>query len=519
MDYLAAISSGFHTAFEWNNLLFCFIGVALGTVVGLLPGIGALSTISMLLPLTFYMDPTAAIIMLAGVFYGAQYGGSIASILLNIPGTSTNAVTCLDGYPLAKSGRAGVALTITTLSSFVGGTFAILVLMFLGPLLAEAALVFGAPEYTAIMIFGLIAASTLSDGSMVKGLSMVALGVLLGCVGLDPNSGAPRMQMGVTELSDGISIVVIAMGLFGVAEILLNLMKNAGTPFTIHNVTLRSLMPTKTDLKEATMPTARGTLLGSALGILPGTGATIASFMAYALEKRVSKTPWKFGKGAIAGIASPEASNNAAVQTAFIPTLSLGIPGDAVMSVMLGALMIHGIAPGPGLVREHPDLFWGLIASFWVGNVLLLILNLPFVGVFVRILKIPYDALYIGMLFFICIGVYSINNAVFDVFMVILFGLAGLVMLLLNFPPAPLLLGFILGPMIEEYARRALLLSRGSFEVFVSTPISATFMGLSFAMLLGLALMPLVRRMLGSQRPAGTASAEETHAQGGNEGA
>ncbi|ODT81837.1 MAG: hypothetical protein ABS76_10310 [Pelagibacterium sp. SCN 64-44] len=496
MDYLSAIQMGFATAFEWNNLVFCFVGVALGTVVGLLPGIGALSTISMLLPLTFYMQPTTAIIMLAGVFYGAQYGGSIASILLNIPGTATNAITCLDGYPLAKQGRAGVALAITTFSSFIGGSFAILVLMLVGPMLADVALAFGAPEYTAIMLFGLIAASTLSGGSMLKGLAMVVLGVVLGTVGMDMNTGVQRFQFGMPELADGLSIVALAMGLFGVAEILVNLMRSDGSPFKVHDVTLRSLIPTRKDVKESTMPTVRGTLIGTVLGILPGTGATIASFMAYATEKRVSRTPEIFGKGAMAGIASPEASNNAAVQSAFIPTLSLGIPGDAVMAVMLGALMIHGIAPGPGLVNQHPELFWGLIASFWIGNVLLLVLNLPFIGVFVRILKIPYDALYIAMLFFICVGVFSIRNSVFDIFIVLGFGVVGVFMILGRYPAAPLLLGFILGPMIEENLRRALLLSRGSFNIFVSTPVSATFMALCVVTLVATAGLPLVRRSI-----------------------
>ncbi|HUH75832.1 MAG TPA: tripartite tricarboxylate transporter permease [Devosia sp.] len=494
MDYLSAIQLGFATAFEWNNLLFCLVGVALGTIVGLLPGIGALSTISMLLPLTFYMQPTTAIIMLAGVFYGAQYGGSIASILLNIPGTATNAITCLDGYPLAKQGRAGVALAVTTLSSFVGGSFAILVLMFMGPMLADVALSFGAPEYTAIMAFGLIAASTLSGGSMLKGLAMVVVGVALGTVGMDMNTGVQRFQFGMNELSDGLSIVAIAMGLFGVAEILINLMRSDGSPFNVNTVTLRSLIPTKQDVKESTMPTVRGTLIGSVLGILPDTGATLASIIAYATEKRVSRTPGIFGKGAMAGIASPEAANNAAVQSAFIPTLSLGIPGDAVMAVMLGALMIHGISPGPGLVTQHPELFWGLIASFWIGNVMLLVLNLPFIGVFVRILKIPYDALYVAMLFFICVGVFSIRNNVFDIFLVIGFGVVGVFMILGRYPAAPLLLGFILGPMIEENMRRALLLSRGSFDIFVSTPVSASFIAFSVITLVATAGLPMLRR-------------------------
>lgn len=500
MSFIASFQSGLAVALQPDNLLFCFAGVALGTVIGLLPGIGALSTISMLLPITFYMDPTSAIIMLAGVFYGAQYGGSTASILLNIPGTATNAVTCLDGHPMAKNGRAGIALGMTTIVSFVGGSFSIVLLMFLAPIVADLALSFTAPEYFAVILFGLIAASTMASGSVLKGLAMVAVGVVLGLVGLDLNTGVPRFQFGLVELSDGLSIVALAMGLFGVAEILSNLINTDGSPFKVEDVTLRSLIPSRQDFRDAAGPALRGTLIGAVCGILPGTGATIASFFSYATEKRVSKHPERFGTGIIEGIAGPEAANNASVQSAFIPTLSLGIPGDAVMAVMLGALMIHGIAPGPGLVTQQPELFWGLIMSFWIGNFMLLLLNLPLIGLFVRILKIPYDTLYIAMLVFICLGVYTIRNNVFDIFVVVFFGIVGLAMILGRYPAAPLLLGFLLGPMLEENMRRALLVSRGDFAIFVHGPISATFIGLSIAALVyGLArpTLGLVRRLRG----------------------
>lgn len=496
------LSLGFTAAFEPVNLLFCFFGVTLGTLVGVLPGIGAITTISILLPLTYYLDPTTAIIMLAGIFYGAQYGGSTASILLNLPGTSTHAVTCLDGYPMTKQGRAGVALFITTITSFVGGSFAILLMMFLAPAIAELALSFNAAEYFTVMLFGLIAASTLSSGSALKGLAMVAVGVALGMVGIDLTSGVRRFQFGFLELSDGLNLVALAMGLFGVAEILLNVMKKqSAAPFAVQPVRLRSLLPTWQDMRVATMPTLRGMVIGSGCGILPGVGPTIASFMAYAAEKRVAKQPERFGHGAIEGIAAPEAANNASVQAAFIPTLSLGIPGDAVMAVLLGALLIHGIAPGPGLVTQQPVLFWGLIASFWIGNVMLLVLNIPLIGVWVSIVRIPYNLLYPAMLFFICIGVYSINYNVFDIFIVIIFGIIGAVMMVLRFPAAPLLLGFILGPMIEETLRRALLVSRGDLAILVGSPVSASFVAAS-ALILILSMRSTILAAVARRRSA-----------------
>jgi putative tricarboxylic transport membrane protein len=475
MDFGANLALGFTTAFQPFNLAIVAFGVTLGTLVGVLPGVGAITAISILLPMTFYMDATSAIIMLAGIYYGAQYGGSQASILMNIPGTSTHAVTCLDGYPLSKQGRAGPAMFIAAISSFVGGSFAILLMMFLGPAIAEVALKFQSAEYVTVMVFGLVAASTLSAGSPLKGLAMVTFGVVLGLVGIDLTSGVYRYNFGFLELSDGLNLVAVAMGLFGVAEILVNLMKGASAPFTVQAVKLRSLLPTWSDIRLSSLPTVRAMFIGAGCGILPGVGPTIASFMAYAAEKRLSRHPERFGRGAIEGVAAPESANNASAQAAFIPTLSLGVPGDAVGAVLLGALMLHGIAPGPGIVVEQPSLFWGLIGSFWIGNVLLVILNVPLIGVWVNVLRIPYSALYPAMLFFICIGVYSINYNVFDIFIVVIFGIVGTAMLILEFPAAPLLLGFILGPMIEENLRRAMLVSRGDLGILVASPISACF--------------------------------------------
>ena len=505
---LNQVLSGFATAFEPGNLIFCLVGVSVGMVVGVLPGIGALAAISLLLPLTYYMEPTASLIMLAGIFYGAQYGGSTASILMNLPGDSANAVTCLDGYPMAKQGRAGVALFVTTISSFVGGCFAILLLIFFAPIIAKLALRFGAAEYFAVMLFGLVAGSALSGGSFLKGIAMVALGVVLGLVGIDMQTAYPRFLFGFREqLFDGLSLVAVVMGVFGVAEILVNLMRSNSTPFTVQSVKLRSLIPTWQDVKDSTMPTLRGSAIGSACGILPGAGPTISSFIAYAVERRVSRTPERFGKGAIEGIASPEAANNAAAQAAFIPTLSLGIPGNATSAIMLGALMIHGMAPGPNLISDEPVFFWGLVASFWIGNVVLLILNIPLIGVWVSILRVPYRALYPAMLFFVCIGVYSINYSVFDVYVTLLFGLVGAVMMVLGFPAAPLLLGFILGPLIEENLRNALLISRGGFGILVASPIGMGF-HIASALLIVTSLYGLVsafilRRRLKKALPEG----------------
>ncbi|MDP2410883.1 MAG: tripartite tricarboxylate transporter permease [Pseudolabrys sp.] len=487
MDFFDNLALGLSVAFTPNNLLWCFVGVTLGTFIGVLPGIGSLTAISLLLPVTFHLDATSAIVMLAGVFYGSTYGGSTAAILLNLPGTPSTAVTALDGYPMAREGRAGVALFMTTVASFVGGSIGILVMMFFSPMIVSAALQFGPAEYFAMMVLGLVAASTISSGSPVKGIAMVVLGVMLGVVGSDIETGTPRFTFGIPHLYDGISLVAIAMGLFGVSEVIISIKMIKRGHIEHKNITLRSMIPTRDDVRRSWMPMLRGSSIGSFFGALPGTGGVIASFMAYAVEKKVAKEPERFGKGAIEGIMAPETANNAADQTAFIPTLTLGIPGNVVMALMLGALMIHGIVPGPQLMVKNPDLFWGLIMSFWIGNLMLLVLNIPLIGVWIRVLMIPYHMLYPAVLMFICIGVYSINNSYVDVIAVMVFGGVGYVMRMLDFQPAPLLLGFVLGPLMEENLRRALLISRGDFMVFLERPISGTIVVLT-AMLLLLAL-------------------------------
>ena len=482
-NFISNISLGLETALSFNSLLFCFIGVTVGTIVGVLPGVGPLAAISLALPMTYYVDPTSALIMLAGIFYGTQYGGSTASILLNLPGTATSAVTCLDGYPLARQGKAGLALFVTAITSFVGSSFAILLVMGFAPIIAEFALRFGAPDYFSVMILGLVAASTLSVGSPLKGLAMVSFGLALGLVGTDVNTGLFRFTFGSFELSDGLSLVAVAMGLFGVAEILSNIGITRSTSLSAKDITFRSMMPNRDEWRQVWRPPARGTIVGSIVGTLPGTGPGIASFMAYALEKRIAKDPSRFGRGAIEGISSPEAANNASVQAAFIPTLSFGIPGDAVMAVLLGAMLIHGITPGPSFIANEPAMFWGLVMSFWVGNILLLVLNIPLIGLWVRLLTIPYHLLYPAVLVFICIGVYSSSNSVFDIFVVLIFGIIGYIMRKFEYPAAPVLLGFILGPLLEENFRRSLLLAGGDMTVFVTEPISLVFLLMTLAFL------------------------------------
>jgi len=482
MDLIANLTLGFETAFSPTNLLYCFIGVFLGTFIGVLPGIGALAAVSMLLPVTFYLPATTALVMLAGVYYGAEYGGSIASILLNLPGTPSAAVTCLDGYPMAQQGRAGVALFMTTIASFVGASVGILALTAFAPVLVQVTLAFGPAEYFAVMLLGLLAASAVSQGSPVKGIAMVVLGLMLGCVGTDINSGEARFTMGYYPLLDGISLIALAMGLFGISEVIASI-NTTNADVLKGKITFRSMLPSREDSRRSLMPMARGTTVGTIFGTLPGTGQTIASFIAYAIEKRVSRNPGRFGKGAIEGVMAPESANNAAAQTAFIPTLTMGIPGSATMALMLGALMIHGITPGPALMTEHPDIFWGLIASFWIGNVMLVLLNIPLIGMWVRLLKIPYHFLYPAIIVLICIGVYSINNNVFDVGLALFFGFVGYGMRLLGFEPAPLLIGFVLGPMMEENLRRAMLLARGDYLVLFQRPISATLLTLALLLL------------------------------------
>lgn len=471
-ETIANLAMGFDTATTPINLLYCFIGVFLGTLVGVLPGIGSLAAISMLMPLTFYVPPDTALIMLAGIYYGTQYGGSTASILLNLPGTPSSAVVCLDGYPMAKQGRAGVALAMTTFASFIGATFGIIVLTMFAQVLAQVGMSFAAADYFALMLLGLVASSTLAAGSPLKGVTMVLLGILLGQVGTDVQTGLPRYTFGSLSLADGINLIALSMGLFGVSEVISNI-AGGGHAGSVYRVTLRSLIPTRKDVRESIAPAARGTLLGSLIGALPGTGTNVASFMAYVVEKRVAKNPKKFGTGAIEGVVAPESANNAAAQTAFVPTMTLGIPGDAVMALLLGVLIMHGIQPGPRLIEAQPTLFWGLIVSFWIGNVLLVILNLPLIGLWVRMLSVPRQILMPAILVFMCIGVYSVNLNVFDVWVMIVFGIIGFTMIRFGFEPAPLILGFILGPLVEQYLTRALLISGGDPMVFIQRPISA----------------------------------------------
>ena len=483
MDLLGNLWLGLQVAVEPTNLLYCFFGVFLGTVVGVLPGIGALAAISLLLPLTFHMSPTAAIIMLAGVYYGAQYGGSTAAILLNLPGTPSSAVTCLDGYPMARKGKAGLALFVTTIASLAGAMSGLVLLTLFSPAIAEIGLKFGPAEFCSMMLLGLVAASSMSPGSAIKGLCMMVFGLLLGMVGTDVNSGATRYSFNVPELMDGINLVALAMGLFGVAEVI-RCINSADTNRKPEKISLRSMAPTAEEFKTTIKPMARGSALGSALGALPGVGPSIAAFMSYAIERRLANDPSRFGKGAIEGITAPESANNAAAQTAFVPSLSLGIPGDAVMAVMLGALIIHGIQPGPMLITEQPNLFWGLVVSFAIGNIMLVILNLPTIGLWVALLRIPFAWMYPAILVFVALGVYSVNNNTFDIYSVAALGIMGYLLMVLKFEPAPLLLGYILGPMLEEYLRRALLISRGDPGIFIDRPISATLLAMTAALLL-----------------------------------
>ncbi|WP_302140379.1 tripartite tricarboxylate transporter permease [Halomonas alkalicola] len=484
MDLLESLQLGLATALTLENLFYCLLGVSVGMIVGVLPGIGHLAAVSLLMPLTFHVPATAALVMLAGIYYGAQYGGSIASILLNLPGTASSAVICLDGYPMAQKGRAGSALMITTIASFFGSCFAILVLILMAPPLAQLALSFHSADYFSMMVLGLVAAGSISQGRPLLGLASVVLGLLIGLVGIDVNSGVMRMTFGVPELFDGISIIVIAMALFGVSEVISSIGKTGDSARSI-NVSFRSLLPTRKEWSQSGWPILRGSGVGTAIGILPGTGGgSMASFMAYAVEKRVSSKPESFGKGAVPGIAAPEGANNAAAQSSFIPTLTLGIPGDAIMALMLGALMIHGIAPGPRVVTDNPELFWGLIVSFLIGNLILLILNIPLIKVWVKILQIPYRLLFPAIILLICAGVYSLDRSAVDVLMVAGFSAVGYLLIKLGFEAAPLLLGFILGPMLEENLRRSMLLSRGDFMVFLERPVSATFLILSALLLL-----------------------------------
>jgi putative tricarboxylic transport membrane protein len=474
VDLLAGIGLGFQAALTPVNLFYCMVGVFVGTLIGVLPGLGPVATIAMLLPATFALPPVSALIMLAGIYYGAQYGGSTTAILINLPGETSSVVTALDGHVMARQGRAGVALATAATGSFVAGTLATLVIALAAPPLANLALKFGPAEYFSLMVLGLVASIVLAHGSLLKAIGMIVLGLLLGLVGTDVTSGAPRYTFDVPELADGISFVALAMGLFGLGEIIVNLEREGSAARIIGRIT--SLWPTGEDWKRMVSPILRGTALGSLLGILPGGGAMLASFASYSLEKKVSKHASQFGRGAIEGVAGPESANNAGAQTSFIPMLTLGIPSNPVMAMMIGAMIIQGIQPGPSVMTEQPALFWGVIVSMWVGNLLLVVLNLPLIGLWVRLVTVPYHLLYPAILVFCAIGVFSLNNNEFDVYLMAAFGLLGYVFAKLECEPAPMLLGFILGPMMEEYLRRAMLLSRGDPLVLLQRPISATIL-------------------------------------------
>jgi len=491
MDILSNLWLGVQVAVSPINILYCFIGVALGTLIGVLPGIGPVATIAMLLPITFNLDPIAALIMLAGIYYGAQYGGSTTAILISLPGEISSVVTTLDGYQMARQGRAGPALAIAAIGSFCAGCVATMVLATAAPALADVALRFGPADYFSLMVLGLVAATVLGHGSLIKAIAMVLLGLLLGLVGTDVNSGVLRFTFGVPELADGIGFVALVMGMFGVAEIVLNLERRTHRELFVKTVT--HLYPTRDDMKRSAAPIARGTLLGTLLGVLPGGGALLASFGSYMLEKRISRNPERFGKGAIEGVAGPESANNAGAQASFIPMLTLGIPGNVVMAIMIGALMIQGIAPGPNIVAEQPKLFWGLIVSMWVGNLLLVVLNLPLIGIWVKLLQVPYRLLYPSILVFMSVGIYSLSNNPWDCLIMALFGMFGIICAKLECEAAPMVLGFVLGPLMEENLRRAMLLSRGDASVLIVEPISASFLAIALVLLVLIAV-PIVRR-------------------------
>jgi putative tricarboxylic transport membrane protein len=490
MDLFQNIALGLQVAALPNNLLFCFVGVLMGTLIGVLPGIGAVATMAMLLPITFHLPPATSLIMLAGIYYGAQYGGSTTAILVNLPGEANSVATTLDGYAMAQRGRGGAALAIAAIGSFVAGTVATLLIAMFGPAMAALALKFGPVEYFSLMLLGLVCSMVLASGPLFKALLMIVFGMFLGLAGTDANSPMPRLTFGVMSLADGIDFVAVAVGLFGLSEIMLNLEND---PREVQAVPMRELFPTREEMKESAMPILRGTMLGSFLGVLPGGGALLASFGAYALEKKLSKTPERFGKGAIAGVAAPEAANNAGAQTSFIPLLTLGVPSNAIMAVMAGAMTIQGVVPGPQVMTEHATLFWGMIASMWIGNLMLVVLNLPLVGLWVKLLQVPYRLLFPAIVFFCAIGIYSINSRPLDVYLAVGIGVLGYLMVKLGFEGTPLVLGFILGPMMEENFKRAMLLSGGEVSTFVQRPISAGLLAAA-AIALALMLMPSVKR-------------------------
>jgi putative tricarboxylic transport membrane protein len=493
MDLLSNLAIGFHTAATFQNLLYAFFGTVLGTLIGVLPGLGPVATIAMLLPSIYALDATPALIMLAGIYYGAQYGGSTTAILINVPGESSSVVTAIDGYQMARKGRAGAALAAAGLGSFFAGCVGTIIIAAFAPPLTELAFKFGPAEYFSLMVLGLIGAVVLASGSLIKAISMILLGLLLGQINTDVISGVPRYSFDIPELTDGIGFVAIAMGVFGFGEIIANL----GMPeehrevFTKH---VEGLWPTRQDFKDAWPAVLRGTALGSILGVLPGGGALLASFAAYTVEKKVPRKPGEveFGKGNIRGVAGPESANNAGAQTSFIPMLTLGIPPNAVMALMVGAMTIKGIQPGPQVMTSNPELFWGLIASMWIGNLMLVVLNLPLIGIWIKLLTVPYKHLFPAILVFCCIGLYTLNNNTFDVYMAALFGSVGYGFYKIGCEPAPLLLGFILGPMMEENLRRALLLSRGDWATFMTRPLSAGLL-IAAALMVLVVMLPAIR--------------------------
>lgn len=495
MEFMDSISLGLQVVMQPQNLMFCFIGVFLGTILGVIPGIGVLVSISLLFPITFHIPPVAALVMLAGIYYGTTYGGSTSSILLNVPGTPSSAVACLDGYPMAQQGRAGTALFMTTVASFFGGTVGIIALMGFSPMIAAAAVQFGSAEYFALMVLGLVAASTIASGSMLKGISMVLIGILMGLVGSDVYTGTLRFTFGQLSLFEGISIIALAMGIFGVTEIIssVNSVKRAGDQY--HDLSFRAMLPTRAEMRASWLPMIRGSAIGSFFGALPGTGGLIAAYMSYATEKRIGD-PDRFGKGAIEGVTGPESANNAADQTAFIPTLTLGIPGSPTMAIILGVLIIHGIEPGPMVLATQPDLFWGLIMSFWVGNLMLLVLNIPMVGVWVRLLKIPFHLMYPAIIMFIVMGVLTTYSDEIQVWALLILGAFGYLLRYLGFQAAPLILGFVLGPLMEEHFRRTLLLSGGDFRAFAASGISQVCLGVAALLILYGLFKMMMRRSL-----------------------
>ena len=491
MDLFDNLIFGFGVALSLQNLLYCLIGVTVGTLIGVLPGIGPLGTIAILMPITYGVSPVGALIMLAGIYYGAQYGGSTTAILVNLPGETSAVVTCIDGYQMARQGRAGPALAIAAVGSFFAGTVGTLLIALFGPPLAEIALKFGSPEYFSLMLMGLVAAAVLAQGDIVKSLAMVVTGLLLGLVGSDVNTGVQRFSFGFAELSDGIGFVVVAVGVFAIGEIIANLGDKTERRGIAATVT--DLFPSKEDLKRCIGPILRGTGIGAFFGVLPGTGPAIASFASYMLEKKLAADPSRFGQGAIEGVAAPESANNADAQCKFIPMLTLGLPASGVMALMLGALTIQGIQPGPQVMTQRPDLFWGLVASMWIGNAMLVILNLPMIGLWVKLLQVPYRLLFPAIMAFSAIGIYSVNNSSFEIYLTAVFGIFGFVCMKLGFPPAPLLLGYVLGPMMEENLRRSMLMSGGDATVFVTRPISLAFISAT-VLILVIMVLPAARQ-------------------------